>query len=152
MRHWSFLIVVAICGCSSSQPDLPISATALQERYPGRYPVVAGDVEVTVGDGRMIIAPPGSATAGSRWIEHTVSYTNKSGAPIWIVGYSETHPFSGIETRANETTGWRHYGPYYCGTGAREFAIAPDASYTFTAALPREVRGAGVPRLAPVQH
>jgi hypothetical protein len=137
MRHWAFLILVAICGCTSSQPIPIVSGTAFEERYP----VVAGDVEVTVGDGREIIAPPNSATAGSRWIEHTVTYTNKSGRPVWIVGHSETHPFSGIETRANETTAWRDYGLYYCGTGAREFAIAPDASYSFTAALPEKYAG-----------
>src|SRR5688572_2258321 len=137
MRHLPILILVAICGCSGSTPNPPSSTVPLEVRYP----VVPGDIEVTIGEGREIIAPPGSATAGSKWIEHAVTYTNKSERPLWIVGYSETSPFSGIETRANEDGEWRDYGLGYCGTGAREFEIAPNASHTFTASLPEKYVG-----------
>jgi hypothetical protein len=137
MRHWPILILVAICGCTSSEPKPPASTTAVEERHP----VVAREVEVTIGDGREITAPLGSATAGSKWIEHTVTYTNKSGHPIWIVGYSATHPFSGIETRAIDGRDWRDYGLGYCGTGAGELEIAPSTFYSFTAALPEKYVG-----------
>src|SRR5512138_2892957 len=119
MRHWPTLILAVICGCTGGRTEPPSSTVPVVERYP----VVAGDIDVTIGEGREIIAPPGSATAGSKWIEHAVTYTNKSERPLWIVGYAKTSPFSGIETRANEDGGWRKYGLYYCGTGAREFEI-----------------------------
>ncbi len=70
-----------------------------------------------------------------------MTYTNRSERPIWIVGYSETYPFSGIETRTNEDGEWRDYGLGYCGTGAREFEVAPNASHIFTAALPEKYVG-----------
>ena len=137
MRHFPILILLVICGCTGSRPDPLSPRGAIEERYP----VVAGDVDVAIGDGREIIAPPGSATAGSKWIEHTVIYTNRSERPIWIVGYSETSPFSEIETRTNEDGEWRDYGLGYCGTGARDFQIAPNVSRTFTAALPEKYLG-----------
>ena len=137
MRYKYLLIVIAICGCTNSQPLPPSSPTAIEERYP----VISDDVEVTVGAWREIIAPPGSATAGSKWIEHTVTYTNKSNHSIWVVGYSETYPFSGIETRTNDAGEWRRYTLGYCGTGAHEFEIAPNASHSFPSALPETYVG-----------
>ena len=132
MRYKYLPIVIAICGCTNSQPLQPSLPIAIEERYP----VISGDVAVTVGAGREIIAPPGSATAGSKWIEHTVTYTNKSNHSIWVVGYSEAFPFSGIETRANDAGEWRRYTLGYCGTGAHEFEVSPNASHSFPSALP----------------
>ena len=137
MRHWPILILVVTSGCTGSRPDLLTDTIPITEWYP----IVAGDVEVAIGVGHVIVAPPGSATAGSKWIEHTVTYANRSGHPIWIAGYSETYPFSGIETRTSEDGEWRDYRLGYCGTGARDFQVAPNASHTFTAALPEKFVG-----------
>ena len=137
MRHWPFCILIAMCGCTPSQPNPPTSAVAVKVQYP----IVAGDVEVTIGDVREIIAPVNSATAGSKWIQHTVTYTNKSNEAIWVAGYSEAELFSGIETRTNDTAEWRDYGLGYCGTGAGEFEIAPNAAFSFTATLPEKYVG-----------
>ena len=134
MKHWPILLCVTICGCTERQPHPPATTTVVVVQAP----VVAGNVEVMIGEGRVIIAPPDSATAGSKWIEHAVTYANKTDRSIWIVGYAANHPFSGIETRANEEGEWRDYGLGYCGTGAEMFEIAPGASYSFTAALPEK--------------
>lgn len=137
MRCWSLIVLAAIIGCLMPQQNLPKSANAAEVQNP----ITAGDVEIAIGEGREIIAPPDSATAGSKWIEHTVTYTNKSTRPIWIVGYSVTHPFSGIDTRSNKDKEWLDYGLGYCGTGAKEFEIAPNASHQFTTALPEKYIG-----------
>jgi hypothetical protein len=142
MERWPILILtlIAISGCTGSQPNPPATTTTTAA-VPGRYPVVAGDVEVTIGVGREVIAPPGSATAGSTWVEHTVTYTNRSRRAVWIRGYAQTYPFSGIETRTGADGEWRDYGLGYCGTGAREFQVGPSASHAFTAALPERYVG-----------
>lgn len=134
MRYWPFYILIVVCGCINS----PNAASPAEFE---RLPIVAGDVEISVGDGQEIIAPLGSATEGSKWIEHVVTYKNTSNRTIWIVGYAETLPFAGIETRPNKTAEWTNYSLGYCGTGAQEFEIAPDASYSFTAALPERYVG-----------
>ena len=72
----------------------------------------------------------------SGWIEHAVTYVNRSGRSIWVAGYLETHPFAGIETRDPRSLEWSDYGLAYCGTGARAIEIEADASYAFTVSLP----------------
>lgn len=135
------LACLILFGCDGHSASPQAEGAIAEQPVIQQYPIVAGDIEVTVGDGREIIAPPGSATAGSRWIEHPVTYTNKSDHPIWIVGYSETRPFAGIETRTSKNVDWHDYGLGYCGTGALEIEIAPNTSYSFTAALPEKYIG-----------
>ena len=137
MRYSYLVILIAIFINTSLLLKSPELARAAEMQKP----ITAGDVEIAIGDGREIIAPPDSATAGSKWIEHTVTYTNKSTRPIWIVGYSVTHPFSGIDKRSNKDKEWLDYGLGYCGTGAKEFEIAPNASHQFTTALPEKYIG-----------
>lgn len=137
MRLLVLPFFIAICGCTADHPAAPSSMVPMQ----APHPIMAGDVEIDVGAGREITAPPGSATAGSKWIEHTVTYTNTSNAPVWIVGYSQEDPFSGLQTRTAKDNEWCDYGLGYCGTGAREFEIAPHASHTFTTELPETYIG-----------
>jgi len=137
MRKSILWVLIVISGCNRGPSGSTAPAVAIQMHYP----VVAGEVELVVGDGHETIAPPGSATAGSKWIEHDVTYTNLLNHPIWVSGYSESSLFSRIETRSNDAAEWRDYGLGYCGTGARDLEIAPRASYSFTASLPEKYIG-----------
>jgi len=140
MRYWPALILFAAFGCTDS-PSAPVT-TQTPPAPQISYPTNDGEVVVVViGDGREIIAPPGSASEGSKWVEYTVTYTNKSQHPVWVTGYMETAPFSGIETRADDTREWHDYGLGYCGTGSQAFQIPPNGSYPFTAALPEKYIG-----------
>lgn len=84
---------------------------------------------------------PRPAAQRQAWIEHTATYTNKWDHPIWIGGYSQSHPFSAIEIRTSEDGNWHNYGLGYCGTGASELGIAPGASHSFRATLPERYVG-----------
>ncbi len=128
MKKILLLILVMLCGGTPAPAGEPA-------------PSIEGALEVTIGKGRSIVAPPGSATAGSRWIEHSISYKNTSKASVWIVGYAETYPFIGIQTRAKADEPWQDYPTGYCGTGAEAFEIAPGKAHTFIRALPEKYAG-----------
>ena len=97
-------------------------------------------VAITVGDSREIVAPRGSATAGSTWIEFDTTYRNLSKKSIWIDGYSPNHVFCDLETRSDDKDKWVSYGLMYCGTGASRHKIPPDVSHRFKVALPEKYR------------
>ena len=93
-------------------------------------------ISITVGDVHDIVAPAGSATAGTKWLEATVTYTNTWDHPVWINGYSEVQPFHSLETRSSAGGVWVDYGLRFCGTGARDMRIDPGSAHSFKAALP----------------
>jgi hypothetical protein len=108
------------------------------------YPVaVEGDISMSLGDAKVIVAPPGSAAPGSEWLEVPVRYTNFSGRPLWIDGYAARHPFYGIQTRGDSKDEWVEYSMGFCGTGALlgPHRVAPGASWLFKVALPKRYEG-----------
>jgi hypothetical protein len=133
----TILILLVLCGCSGGHLPAPVSTAPVSEPYP----IVEGVISVTLGDVYEIFAPPGSATAGSRWLAAKVTYKNKSGQSAWVGGYSEESPFYGIETRPDGRDVWHDYGLAYCGNGAGDFEIPPGASHSFEAALPERFTG-----------
>ena len=96
---------------------------------------------MVIGDSEEIIAPPGSATAGSTWIEFAVTYQNRSKKSVWIWGHSPGHVFYDLETRSDEQGKWAAYETGYCGTGARRMEIRPGELHNFTVAFPERYRG-----------
>lgn len=108
------------------------------------YPVVVdGDISMSMGSARVIIAPPGSATAGSEWLEVPVTYTNVSKRPLWVDGYAVWYPFYGIQTRDDPIDEWVEYPIAFCGTGALmgPHKVDPGASWLFKIALPKRYEG-----------
>ena len=81
-------------------------------------------------------APPGSATAGSTWVEFPVRVTNTSARPIWLSGYSLGSPFYSIFTRQTDSSAWSDRGIGFCGTGAGTHQLAPGAATTFSVSVP----------------
>jgi len=71
MKTLTLLLIALLAGCSTSPPDL-------QEGMA---------LSVTLGDSRQIVAPEGSATAGSKWIQFDATYQNTSGRSVWVYGY-----------------------------------------------------------------
>lgn len=96
---------------------------------------------MAIGDSKEITAPQGSATAGSTWIQFSVTYRNRSKKSVWIHGYSPDNVFYELETRSDEHGEWAAYGMGYCGTGAIRQEIRPGESHNFTIALPDRYRG-----------
>jgi len=136
MKYSLIFIILVIFGCGGCT-----SGGSAQRSLEELYPVVAGTISFKLGDSREIVAPPGSATAGSKWLETTVTYTNTSDQPVWVCGYSKTYPFHGIETRVDSGAVWVNPGHGYCATGARFFEILPGDSYQFQTALPKRYTG-----------
>lgn len=146
MRSCSLLVLV-ICGCSDRAPapvskvrKAPIQQNVVDAntRKLGAFGDVVASAGITfeLGDTHEIVAPAGSATAGSTWIETTVTYTNGSDHSIWVLGYSVDKPFYAIETRPASTEKWLDYELGFCGTGARDFEIDPGETHSFQVALP----------------
>ncbi len=91
---------------------------------------------------KEVVAPKGSATAGSKWIETKVTFANTGSRSIWIYGYSKASPFYDIQTRRKKTAKWKNHGLLFCGTGVRLVEIKPSTKHSFLAALPEKYRGA----------
>jgi hypothetical protein len=101
-------------------------------------------VQLKKGVSKRIKAPPGSATAGSEWVQFSVLATNTSDKPILFTGYSMQTPFCGLETRAKESSAWVDYGLGYCGTGAAHQRLAPGAATAFSVSIPASYEGQDV--------
>jgi len=86
-------------------------------------------------------APPGSATAGSTWVQFPVRVTNTSARPVWLSGYSLGSPFYSIFTRQADSGAWADRGIGYCGTGAGTHQLAPGAATTFSVSVPARYIG-----------
>jgi hypothetical protein len=131
MKTLVLLLIALLAGCSSSPPDP--QGTALS---------------VTLGDSRQIVAPEGSATGGSKWIQFDASYQNTSGRSVWVYGYSPEvygkaalNVFCQLETRSDENRKWALYGPWYCGTGAGSYEVKAGVNHNFQVELPEKYRG-----------
>jgi hypothetical protein len=108
------------------------------------YPVaVEGDISMSLGEAKVIVARAESAAPGSEWLEVPVKYTNVSGRPLWIDGYAAGSPFYGIQTRGDSKDDWVDYSIGFCGTGALlgPHKIAPGTSWLFKIALPKRYEG-----------
>jgi hypothetical protein len=97
--------------------------------------------QIRVGAPTRVKAPPGSATAGSTWIEFPVHVTNTSKRSIWLDGHSLGSPFYSLFTRQNDSSRWTDRGMGFCGTGAGAHELAPGAVTTFTVAVPERYVG-----------
>ena len=98
-------------------------------------------LQLRLGRAGHIKAPPGSATAGSTWVEFPVYVRNSSQHPVWLHGHSLRSPFYRIFTRRSDTATWTSRGLGFCGTGARAQRLAPGASTKFSASVPEDYIG-----------
>ncbi len=97
--------------------------------------------QIRLGAPAHIKAPPGSATAGSTWIEFSVSVTNITKRSIWFHGYSLSSPFYSLFTRQINSANWTDRGVGFCGTGAGIFELPAGAATSFTVAVPERYVG-----------
>lgn len=148
VKSSAILILLMLCGCSGGHFLAPAATGPVGDEP---YPIADGVIAVTLGDVREIIAPPGSATAGSRWLATTVTYTNICDRPAWVTGYSEEAPFYGIERRVDAGGPWRNAGPWFCGNGIGNFEIPPGTSHSFQVALPDQFAGQEIRVCLPFQ-
>lgn len=100
-------------------------------------------VNLTLGSAKEILAPPGSATAGSKWIQVEVAYSNAGTSSVWVYGHSKKTPFYAIHTRPDESEKWSDYGILFDGI-PRLLEIRSGSKHSFTIALPARYRGSEI--------
>ena len=103
--------------------------------------VTQPSVQICLGSPRPIIAPEGSATAGSEWIEFPVRLANTGKRSMWLEGYSASRPFYQIFTRPLGSKRWIDRGVGFCGTGAGMHLIDLDTAVSFAIAVPAAYAG-----------
>jgi hypothetical protein len=86
-------------------------------------------------------APPGSATAGSKWVEFSVRVTNTSSGPVWFHGYAVNSPFYSLFTRQDGSAPWANRNVGFCGTGAGTHSLTAGSSAVFSVAVPEKFIG-----------
>ncbi len=94
-----------------------------------------------LGGPRTIIAPRGSATAGSQWISCPLWLSISEKRGVWIDGYSVNKPFYAICTRASDSENWTEFDTGFCGTGAEMQCVSQGVTPRFSVAVPARYSG-----------
>ena len=122
----------SLAGCAANKPSMPMPTAFGEDGGPL--------LQLRHANSKHIKAPPGSATAGSTWIEFPVKFTNTSVRPIWFGGYALNSPWYSLFTKQPVSETWTKYGlAFNCLNELQQ--LTPGDSIVFSVSVPNRYVG-----------